>query len=97
MGFELRALVVGSGFGPLKAEPVDLQSRLCSLCAPLHASECKTLRVCSAYIYLVIPKGVSKVLALLPFFPTPKRCDRPRFSFVSPLNWGEKGHRCKGG
>jgi hypothetical protein len=26
MGFELRALVVGSGFEPLKAKPADLQS-----------------------------------------------------------------------
>jgi hypothetical protein len=26
MGLELRALVVGSGFEPLKAKPVDLQS-----------------------------------------------------------------------
>ena len=26
MGFELRAVVVGSGFEPLKAKPADLQS-----------------------------------------------------------------------
>jgi len=31
MGLKLRALVVGSGFEPLKAKPADLQSRLCSL------------------------------------------------------------------